>query len=122
LFFLQCLLYRKYHILTYTKFHTKVQEAFATIMILCYFIGFEVFTVVTMKNIVFWDVGPCRSCKINRRFGGTYRLHLQGRKIRELGTSMSRQQQMSVHFTGSTRRHIPEDFILLCYFVRKEHM
>jgi hypothetical protein len=35
---------------------------------------------VTMKNDVFWDVAPCRSC-VNRRFGGTYRLHLQGRKI-----------------------------------------
>jgi hypothetical protein len=34
---------------------------------------------VTMKNAVFWDVMPCRSC-VNRRFGGTYRLHLQGRK------------------------------------------
>jgi hypothetical protein len=25
-----------------------------------------------MKNAVFWDVAPCRSC-VNRRFGGTYR-------------------------------------------------
>jgi hypothetical protein len=31
---------------------------------------FEVFTAVTMKNGVFWDVTPCGSCK-NRRFGGT---------------------------------------------------
>jgi hypothetical protein len=35
-----------------------------------------------LKNVVFWDVALCRSC-VNRRFGGTYRLHLQGRKIRE---------------------------------------
>jgi hypothetical protein len=28
-------------------------------------------------NPVLWDVAPCRSC-MNRRFGGTYRLHLQG--------------------------------------------
>jgi hypothetical protein len=33
--------------------------------------GFEVFTTVTMKNVVFWDVAQCRSCEINRRFGGT---------------------------------------------------
>jgi hypothetical protein len=46
------------------------------------FVRFEVFTPVTMKNAIFWDVAPCRSC-MNRRFGGTYRLHLQGRKIRE---------------------------------------
>jgi hypothetical protein len=42
------------------------------------------------RNAVFWDVVPCRSCKFNRRFGGTYRLHLQDRKIRERGFSVSR--------------------------------
>jgi hypothetical protein len=31
----------------------------------------EVFTVVTMKNAVFWDVATCRSC-VNRLSGGTY--------------------------------------------------
>jgi hypothetical protein len=25
--------------------------------------SFEVFTVVTMKNGIFWDVAPCGSCK-----------------------------------------------------------
>jgi hypothetical protein len=30
-----------------------------------------------MKNAVFWDVAPCRYC-VERRFGGPYRLHLQG--------------------------------------------
>jgi hypothetical protein len=43
-----------------------------------------------MKNAVIWDVAPCRSCEMNRRFGGTYRLHLQCRKIRERGTGVSR--------------------------------
>jgi hypothetical protein len=33
-------------------------------------VRFEVFTAVTMKNGVFWDVTPCGSCKI-RRFGET---------------------------------------------------
>jgi hypothetical protein len=27
-----------------------------------YFVRFEVFTAVTMKNVVFWDVALCRSC------------------------------------------------------------
>jgi hypothetical protein len=40
---------------------------------------FEVFTAVTMKKAVFWDVAPFRY-GVNRRFGGTYRLHLQGRR------------------------------------------
>jgi hypothetical protein len=76
-----------------------------------------------MKNAVFWDVAPCRSC-VNRRFGATYRLQLQGRKIRDRGTSVSRwlqteqtlnmevirHSETSVH-TRSTRRYIPEDGI-----------
>jgi hypothetical protein len=33
-------------------------------------VRFEVFTAMTMKNGVSWDVTPCSSCK-NRRFGGT---------------------------------------------------
>jgi hypothetical protein len=40
---------------------------------------------VTMKNAVFWDMATCSSF-VNRRFGGVYRLHLRGRKIRERGT------------------------------------
>jgi hypothetical protein len=67
-------------------------------------VRFEVFMAVTMKNAVFWYVPQCRSC-VNRRFGGTYRLHLQGRKFRERGTSVSRWLQ-------SAARHISEDGIL----------
>jgi hypothetical protein len=36
-------------------------------------VRFEVFTAVTMKNGVFWDVTLCASCK-NRRFGRTWSL------------------------------------------------
>jgi hypothetical protein len=36
------------------------------------FVRFEVFTAVTMKNVIFWDATPCGSCK-NRRFGATWR-------------------------------------------------
>jgi hypothetical protein len=45
------------------------------------YVRFEVFTAVTMKNDVFWDVTPCGSCK-NRHFGGTYLLLHQGDKNR----------------------------------------
>jgi hypothetical protein len=88
-----------------------------------------------LKNAVFWDVALCRSC-VNRRFGETYHLHLQGRKIRELsvfdrsvspqppahaGSSLAdfstlkmqviRSSETSVH-TRTTQCHIPEDGIL----------
>jgi hypothetical protein len=41
---------------------------------------FEVFTAVVMKSIIFWDMRPCSPLSFNRRFGGTYRLHLQDRR------------------------------------------
>jgi hypothetical protein len=53
------------------------------------YIRYEVFTAVTMNSAVFWDVVPRRYC-VNRRFGGTYRLHLQGGSIRERGTRVNR--------------------------------
>jgi hypothetical protein len=44
-------------------------------------VRFEVSTVVTMKNIIFWHLEQCGSCK-NRRSGGTQHLHQQGDKNR----------------------------------------
>jgi hypothetical protein len=46
-------------------------------------VRFEAFTAVTMKNVVFWDVAALCRTWVDRRFGGTYRLHLQGGMIRE---------------------------------------
>jgi hypothetical protein len=43
--------------------------------------GFEVITAVVMKSTIFCDITPCSPLKVNRRFGGTYRLHLQGKRI-----------------------------------------
>jgi hypothetical protein len=34
-----------------------------------------------MKSIFFWDMTPCSALSGTRRFGGTYRLHLQGCRI-----------------------------------------
>jgi hypothetical protein len=85
-------------------------------------VGFEVFTAVTMKNAVFWDVAPCRSCEMNRRFGGTRAKSQREQVAAHAGSSLTdfstlkmeamRSSETSVHFTGSTRRHIPEDGIL----------
>jgi hypothetical protein len=81
-------------------------------------VRFEVFTAVTMKNAVFWDVAPCTSC-VNRRFGRMYRLHLQppahaGFSLGDFSTlkmEALRFSETSV-YSRSTRRHIPEDGIL----------
>jgi hypothetical protein len=73
-----------------------------------YHVRIGVFTAVTMKNAVFWDVAPCWSW-VNRRFGRTYHLHLQGRKIREQGTIVSRWLQVQ-HGTTSQKTAV-EPFV-----------
>jgi hypothetical protein len=49
-------------------------------------IKFAVLTAVVMKIATFWVIAPC-SPYMNRSFGGTYRLHLQGRKSAKQETS-----------------------------------
>jgi hypothetical protein len=39
-------------------------------------VGFGVLTAVTIKGTVFWVVKPCIFLEVQRRFGGTYLLHL----------------------------------------------
>jgi hypothetical protein len=39
-----------------------------------FYVRFEAFTAVTMKNVDLWDVTPCGSCK-NRHLGGNLHLH-----------------------------------------------
>jgi hypothetical protein len=46
-------------------------------------VGFEVLTAVVKKSSIFWDITSCSPLKVNRRFGKSCRLHLQGRRIRQ---------------------------------------
>jgi hypothetical protein len=50
-----------------------------------------------MKNAVFWDVVPCRFIK-NRRFGGTCRLHLHGRRNNASGVKVLGGCQQTLQF------------------------
>jgi hypothetical protein len=61
--------------------------------IFCHFVGFVVLKALVKESSVFSDVTPCSLLKVNRRFGGTYRLHLQGRRI-----SQTRNQRESSPF------------------------
>jgi hypothetical protein len=45
------------------------------------FVGFEVLIVVLMRSSVLWRIMICSLLKFNWPFGGTYCLHLQGRRI-----------------------------------------
>jgi hypothetical protein len=70
-----------------------------------------------MKNAVFWDVAPCRYF-VNRRFGGMYRLHHQGKNPRVMMEAIH-SSETSVNKI-STRRHIPEVAIL--HIHRRENL
>jgi hypothetical protein len=48
------------------------------------FVGFEVLTAVVMGSSIFCYMTPCSTLK-NRRFGGIYRFHRQGRIISKVG-------------------------------------
>jgi hypothetical protein len=51
-------------------------------------VRFEVLIAMVMKCTIFWDITQCIPLKVNRRLGGTYRLHLQGRRISRARTSV----------------------------------
>jgi hypothetical protein len=68
-----------------------------------------------LKGTIFWDITPCSPLRFNRRFGGTYRLHLQGRKNKPSKKPEGKQvealcsPETSVDSQRTTRRCIQED-------------
>jgi hypothetical protein len=72
------------HVLTqyvcflHQRMNTGNREFWKQVLI---YVRFEVSTAVTMMIIIFWEMTPRGSYK-NRRFGGSYRLHLQGARVR----------------------------------------
>jgi hypothetical protein len=62
-----------------------------------------------MKSSIFWDITPYSPVKVNIRFGGTGRLHLQGRRISQ--TRNWRESRWQAERT--TRRRIPKDRTLV---------
>jgi hypothetical protein len=69
---------------------------------------------IKLKSTISWDRTLCSPLNVNRRFGGTYRLHLRGRRI---GLARNQresrwQAETSVDFQRTTWRYIPEDSTL----------
>jgi hypothetical protein len=67
-----------------------------------------------MKSIIFWDMTPCSPLNCAQRFGGTYRLHLQGRRNMFSKQATLKMEAISSSETSgatqrTTRRHIPEN-------------
>jgi hypothetical protein len=77
---------------------------------------------VVLKSIFFWDMTPCSALSGTRRFGGTYRLLLQGcrivseaasKQVADYSTTLKMEAIRSSETSGitqrTTRRHIPEE-------------
>jgi hypothetical protein len=62
--------------------------------------------VLSRRSSIFWDITLCRPLEVNRRFGGTCRLHLPGRKI-----SQARNQ----HEAGSKQIHATCLMLVSCF-------
>jgi hypothetical protein len=52
-------------------------------MICAIVVGFGVLTAVIMKSSIFWDITSCSPLKVNARFGGTFRVCLQGQRFNQ---------------------------------------
>jgi hypothetical protein len=73
------------------KYHCNVSQPGLEILVemkLCTFCNAHVFIAIKFVKlggnkmiIIFWEMTPCGSYK-NQRFGGSYRLHLQGARVR----------------------------------------
>jgi hypothetical protein len=96
----------------------STMSLFALTLHISQIVGFEVLTAVVMKISIFWDITPCSPLKVNRRFGETYRLHLQGRRVsqkRNQSEAGSKQIRGEIFlrnfgwFQRNTRRYNSED-------------
>jgi hypothetical protein len=67
-------------------------------------LGFEIHRAEVMENSsISWDITPCNTSKVNRRFGETYRLKIQRRRIsqsRNQDGAVSKQQKYWLSFNG----------------------
>jgi hypothetical protein len=78
-----------------------------------------VFTAVTMKNAVLWDVTSCGSCK-NRRFGGIYHHLLVTANVVHTSPILVTMMMEAICspepsvLTKALRHNDPEDGILFC--------
>jgi hypothetical protein len=50
------------------------------------------------KSSISWDITQCSPMKVNRPFGGTYRLHLEGRRISRARNQSESKVQFSARF------------------------
>jgi hypothetical protein len=67
--------------------------------------------ILKLRSFVFWDITPYSQLKVNRRYGETFRLHLQCWRLDQERNQMKvlASSETCVDFQVTTRRYIPED-------------
>jgi hypothetical protein len=76
----------------------------------------ETFKWVNIKSIIFWDMTRCSPLKLNRRFGETYRLHLQGRRNRFSKPARKQVASLCDRFLCAYR--LLESFVPIEFYIR----
>jgi hypothetical protein len=61
-----------------------------------------------MKSTIFWDITLFSPLRVNQSFGGTYRLHLQDKKIS--GARNQRESKWQAEPTDVSEEHIASIF------------
>jgi hypothetical protein len=81
-------------------------------------LGFEVFTAVILKSIIFWDMTPCNPLSFK-----TYVCLLVFAELISSTLKMEAicSSETSIETQRTTRRHIPEDDTLLWSWFIKQH-
>jgi hypothetical protein len=57
--------------------------------------------VMVTKSVIIWDITPCSPLSVNRRFGRTYRLHLQGRRNKRASRWEASEEHIACHLLAS---------------------
>jgi hypothetical protein len=60
---------------------------------------------------IFWDIPPSSPLKVNRRFGVSYRLHLQGRRISRVRNHRGSKWQATLHDSYKFKINTPLDLV-----------
>jgi hypothetical protein len=74
--------------------------------------GFQVFTAMTVKSNIFWDMQSCSLVDVHRPFGGTYCLLLHGPTV-----NRARNQELGSKYTAPVLKmeavHISETSVIV---------